>query len=111
MGTNGRYVPNDAGFQALAVGDEIRAACLAEAERAQVIAQGLAADFTVTGEYESSFDTRSDTVPLATGYGTHAVAAGILENTADHAAAVEWGNAHDHQPHRVFGRTLEAMGG
>jgi hypothetical protein len=108
--TAGRFVKNDAGFRAMAVGPELRAAVQAEAERAMVIAQGLAADFTDTGEYEASFEVHTETQTLRTGFGSHPVAAAILENTSDHAVALEWGNEHVPVPHRVPGRTLDGLG-
>ena len=52
----------------MAVGGEIRAAVTAEAERAKGIAQGLAADFAITGEYEGSFFVTSDTTRLTTAF-------------------------------------------
>lgn len=103
------YKPSSAGFKEMAVGDEIRAVVLEIAEKAKVEAEALSADFAVTGEYLSAFEVRSDTVDLHTGFGSHPVAAGILQNNSDHAAAVEYGNKNDHRPHRVFGRVLDAL--
>lgn len=105
------YKPNSAGFREMAIGSEIRAAVKAEAERARAIAEGLSQDFRVSGEYADSFVVASDTVDLHTGFGSHAVAAGVLTNTSGHAAAVEYGNEHDHKPHHVLGRTLAGLGG
>jgi hypothetical protein len=87
----------------------VRASVLAIAEVAKTQAIALSADFRVTGEYMASFNVRSDTQMLKTGFGSHPVAAGILENLAPYAAAVEWGNAHDHKPHRVLGRVLTTL--
>lgn len=107
-----RFEPNFSAFRDLANGPEMRAACLAEAERAQVIAEGLAADFSKTGTYARSFSVRTETVDLGSGPRV----AGILENDATnaeghvYAASVEWGNKNDHNPHRVLGRTLDALG-
>lgn len=97
------------GFAALARSPEIRAAVVAEAERGKAIAEGLAAEFTRTGAYARSFNVRSDDVEITTDEGPSVRAAGILENTSDHALAVEFGNAHDHQPHFVLARTLDIM--
>lgn len=94
------------GFKEMAISDEIRAVCLAAAEKAKVEAIALAADHVKTGDYEASFNVRSADVTLKTGFGIHAVAAGILENTSEHAAAVEWGNHRRHQPDHILKRTL-----
>lgn len=100
---------NSSAFRAMAVGPEIAAAVVAEAERAKAIAEGLAEDFRVTGEYAESFEVSAQTTQLRTGFGSHDVATGVLTNTSDHAAAVEWGNARDNRAHHVLGRTLEAL--
>lgn len=110
-GSFGVFHSNDAGFRALAVSEGVRAVCVFEAERAKAIAEGFAQDFKITGEYADSFEVTSATVPVETAEGPHEAAAGILVNTSDHAAAVEWGNSHDHRPHRVLGRTLDGLGG
>lgn len=102
------YKPNSAGFKAMAVGPEIQAAVLAIAEQKKAAAEALSADFIVTGDYAASFNVRPGITTLRTGFGSHPVATGILENTSGHAASVEWGNAHDHKPHRVLGRVLDA---
>ncbi len=100
---------NRPAWRAMAVGPEVAAEVLAIAEKAKGEAEGLSSDFRVTGEYQSSFQVRPDVTTLNTGFGSHPVAAGILENLSDHAAAVEWGNARDHKAHRVLGRVLDAM--
>jgi len=89
----------------MAVGPEVRAIVLSVAEEARAAAEALSADFAKTGHYAASFNVRSDTVTFA----GHARAAGVLENTADYAAGVEWGNARDHKPHRVLGRVLDTL--
>lgn len=93
----------------MAIGPEVQAAVLAIAEEAKAIAEGLSEEFRKTGDYADSFNVRASETVLTTGFGSHPVAAGILENLSPHAAAVEWGNTHDHRPHRVLGRTLEAL--
>lgn len=105
------FKPNSAGFRQAAVSADIRAAVMAEAERAKGIAEGLAEEFKVTGEYAASFEVTSETQSLSTGYGSHEVAAGVLTNSSEHAAAVEWGNARDHRPHHTLAHTLEALHG
>ena len=106
---NTKFVPDRAGFRAMAVSGEVRAAVLAEAEKAKVIAEGLSAPITKTGEYAGSFEVHTTTQPLNTRFGEHEVAVGILENTSGHAAAVEWGSSHDRKPHRILGRTLDGL--
>lgn len=101
---------DSAGFRQAAVSSEIRAAVTAKAKEAEAVAKSLASEITVTGEYEASFNVRTEDVELTTGFGAHAVAAGILENTAPHAAAVEWGNARDHRPHHILSRAIDGIG-
>lgn len=103
------FKSNSAGWAAMAVGEEMTGIVRAEAERAKAIAEGLSADFEKTGDYLSSFNVRTEIVALETRAGSHPVVAGILENVSDHAAAVEWGNAHDHTAHHVLSRTLDAL--
>lgn len=104
------FRPNWKGFEALANGPEARAMVKAEAERAKAIAEGLSQDFRITGDYADSFEVQETTVGPAEGF-KHRHAAARLVNTSDHAAAVEFGNEHVRQPHRVLRKTLEAMGG
>lgn len=109
------FKPNSAAFRQMATGPEITAAVTAEAKRAKAIARGLAQDFEVSGEYESAFVVTTETVRLNTAFGEHDVAAGMLTNVAvdekghAYAAAVEWGDKHDHRAHHVLGRTLAGM--
>ena len=103
------FKPNHAGFRAMAVSPEIEAAVLAIAEKGKAEAIALSADFIKTGDYEKSFEVRPEITQLRTAFGTHDVATAVLENTSPHAAAVEWGNAHDHRPHRVLGRVLDGL--
>ena len=102
---------NQAGFKELALGDELRAACFAEVERARVIAEGLAAEFTKTGEYERSFNTFTQVVETGERFPHHSVA-GVLKNDSPHAAAVEWGNRDNGgTDHHTLGRTLDLLHG
>ena len=103
------FKPNHAGFRAMAVGPEVAAAVLSVAEKGRAEAEALSADFAKTGDYEKSFVVRPEVTQLRTGFGSHAVATAILENVSPHAAAVEWGNARDHRPHRVLGRVLDGL--
>ncbi len=104
-----RFIPDSAGLQEVAVSDEMAAAMLAAAEEGRTVAEGFAADFTVTGEYAEHFNTFTRIVPLITSFGGHEVAAGILANDSEHAAAVEYGNARDRKPHFVLSRTAAAL--
>lgn len=103
------FKANNAAFAAMAVGPELRAACLAIAEKAKADAIALAADFAQTGEYLNSFEVTSTTTELRTGFGSHPVAAGVLTNVSPHAAAVEWGNKRDPKAHHVLGRVLAGL--
>lgn len=104
------YKANSKGFTACAVGPEITAAVLAIAEKAKAEAIALSEDFRKTGNYIESFHVRGEITQLRTGWGSHPVATGILENTSPHAVPVEYGNTHDHKPHRVLGRVLTTLG-
>lgn len=97
---------DQAAMRALAESPEVAAAVKSKAEEAKSIAEGLSAEFAKTGEYESSFNVRSYE-------NTHLSprASSILENTSDHAQAVEWGNKRFPNPHRVLARTKDAMEG
>lgn len=102
------YQPNSSGFQQIANSPEMRAALKAVAEKGKSIAQGLAQDFRVTGDYADSFEVRETTIPWDGQYPGPRAAAQLV-NTSDHAAAVEWGNQHAHKAHHVLGRTLDIL--
>lgn len=104
------FKANSKGFKELAVSPDVAAAVLLVAEKAKTEAIALSEGFRRSGEYIDSFEVRSETVILKTHFGAHPVAAGILENKAPYAAAVEWGNKDDHRPHRVLGRVLTTLG-
>lgn len=99
------YVPDESGFRALAVGPELLAACMAVAERGRAYAEVISAPFSDTGEYAGSFDVQ----PAVTVVNRLPRASARLENTAPHAAAVEWGNENVPNPHRPLGRTLDHL--
>ena len=106
----GIFKSNSAGWKALAVGPEVAAVVSAEAARALPIAEALAVPFAKTGDYAASFNVRTEVgVYTSKEWGAHPVVVGILENNSDHAAAVEWGNAHDHRAHHVLSHTMDAM--
>jgi len=104
------FRPNSVGIRRLLDSPALQAACVAEAERARVIAEGLAADITRTGEYATSFEVRPDSVAVVSRRGISIRRGAVLENKSPHAAAVEWGNARDHRPHRILSRTLDLLG-
>lgn len=111
------FIINHQGFAAMAVGPEIAAAVLAEAERAKAIAISLSTDFVEKGEYISSFETFMELLhlPAAGRSRAHTAACGIVENFAEYAIDVEYGHDGRHdaptkKAHRVFGRTLAALG-
>lgn len=103
-----KFVLNRDGFRALALGPQVRAMVLAEAERAKVYARSISPR---SGDeqgvpYADSFDVSAVTVLLRRG----PRAGARLTNAAPHAAAVEWGNRSTRgRGHRVLGRTLAAM--
>ena len=105
----GIFKPNSAAFRAMAVGPELAAAVTAKAEEAKTIAESLSQDFRVSGEYAESFVVTTEETTLRTGFGSHPVVAGVLTNESGHAAAVEYGNEHDHRAHHVLGRTLDSL--
>lgn len=110
------FIPDKEGLGAILVGEEISAIVLEIAEKAKGIAEGLSADFAVTGEYESSFVASAEvtSLPSAGSSQAHEAAVGTLTNTSGHAVAVEYGFAGradnpTRKAHRVFGRTLAAL--
>lgn len=108
---NATYQSDPAAWAKLAVSDDILAALEVVAQKGKGLAEAMAADFTVSGDYAASFNVRTDTVKLTTREGTHDVVAAILENTSDHALAVEFGNAHDGAAHHVLGRVRATLTG
>lgn len=93
------------GINEIARSPEMRAAELAVAMKAKGIAEGLAADFTDTGDYARHFKIKQEIIEWKGQYPGRR-AATYLVNDSDHAAAVEWGNSRNHKPHHVLGRTL-----
>lgn len=102
------YQRSSAGWRAISNSPELHAALAEVAEKAKTIAEGLAQDFRRSGDYASSFTVTPTTV-LWEGRFSGPRAAARLENTSDHAAAVEWGNRHSTESHRTLGRTLDAL--
>lgn len=107
------YKPRRAGFKEIVNGPEIAAALETLVQEAKTIAEGLAQDFRVTGQYADSFETSVQVEPVAKG---PARLVGRLTNTAPYAAAVEYGyqgrsEAEGSKAHHVLKRTLDALGG
>lgn len=69
--------------------------------RSEEAARAAAAEFSDTGEYESSFETE---VGLSKN-GKRARA--VLRNTSDHSLYVEFGSEHNPR-HRTLGKALDA---
>lgn len=108
------FTPNSAGIQALAVSPEMSAVVGRIAERGKEIAEDLSQDFRRTGEYASSFETAVEIQRDPVGRHPHERAVGLLRNTSDHAAAVEFGyEGRSGDPgssaHHVLGRMLDAL--
>lgn len=111
------FILDEKGFAEMAIGPEIAAAVLAEAERARAIAEGLSADFVVTGDYIDSFSTDAQVLHLPGDFGGHPhdAVVGVLLNSSDHAVGVEYGHegrsdAPTKKAHRILGRVLAALG-
>jgi hypothetical protein len=102
------FTPNSDGFKQLAISDGVRDVLKQVADKGKDIAIGLAQDFRVTGDYADSFEVVETTIAWEGEYPGPRAAAQLI-NTSDHAAAVEWGNEHDHKPHHVLARTLDAL--
>lgn len=113
MASNVKYTgPSKSAIAAILNKPEIKAALLAEAERGKAFAEADAATYSNTGDYASKFDVDEGRIV------TNGIErpTGILRNTSDHAAAVEWGkhgSAHDpgSKPHHTLARTAEFLGG
>lgn len=95
------FRPDHRGVGALAASRGVGAACVAAGEAGQTFAEGIAP--RDSGEYARSFRVRRQTVQVV-GRNPRVRAGAVLENTARHAAAVEWGNG-DH----VLGRSVDAI--
>lgn len=103
-----RFEADSDGLNEIARSPAVRAALAAVAERGKQIAVAMSEDFRISGDYADSFDVEEDTVDWHGQYPGRRAAANLV-NTSAHAAAVEWGNAHDHKPHHVLARTAEAL--
>lgn len=99
---------DNAGMSAVLVGPDIREGLAVVAEVGKAYAESISP--RRTGHYAGSFEVRADTIE----FDGSPRAAATLINTADYAAAVEWGyqrRASDPSPnaHRVLGRTLDHL--
>lgn len=108
----GRFKPNDAGLQAFLRSPGVIAGLQEVTHKGKAIGEGLSQNFRVSGEYAAGFETRILFKVLPGTSGPRAV--GVIANTSDHAAAVEYGyegrsGAETKKAHRVFGRILAAL--
>jgi hypothetical protein len=109
------FQPNNDGFRAIANSAAVKAALKDIAERGKSIAEGLAQDFRITGDYADSFEVRETTVQWEGEYPGPRAAAQLV-NTSGHSLGVEYGyrgSAKDpgQSAHHVLGRTLDALAG
>lgn len=103
-----KYRADSAGLNEIARSPEVRKALAEIAEKGKRIAISMSEDFRVTGDYINSFEIHEKTVDWRGQYPGRRAAVDLV-NTSEHAAAVEWGNAHDHKPHHVLARTAEEL--
>lgn len=117
------YEPSEAGWAKIQLSPQILAACVAEAERGKVFAQGISPRSTdeERSQFADRFDDPSiltrkayadsfDVQPGITNDFREPRVAARLVNEADHAAAVEFGNRVTPKAHRVLGRTAAYLG-
>lgn len=103
LGGGSTYTEDNDGVTGIATSPEVVAALGVVLGKGQGIAEGLAP--VRTGEYKASFRIDFDT----RGTGRSKRARGTLANTAEHAAAVEFGPG-TRKGQRVLGRTLAQLG-
>lgn len=106
------YKPDSAGLLEIARSPAVRAAMVEVAEKGKTIAVAMAEQFRSDEDdqhYADSFEVEKDVTVNLRGRYPGPRGAARLVNTSAHAAAVEWGNAHDHKPHHVLAETREAL--
>jgi hypothetical protein len=102
-----RYIkPTQREWTQLATGSEIRQGVRAVAEIGKTYAEARAAEFIKTGDYARSFQVVESTNILK-----HPRAEARLENTSDHAAAIEWPHPGTKKSHPIMRMTLEYLRG
>ena len=112
MGAHGAFNPSYSGLGAFLRGEELQAEMRGRAEKIAAAAEAIAPVGDAAkgdkhpGEYKASFHVESGAGPSLRGVRAY----GRVTNTAPHAAAVEFGNAHSPAQH-VLGRSLDAAGG
>jgi hypothetical protein len=95
---------NAKGMRDLANGPEVRKVTTTVLRKAEAFAVAISP--VDDGDYIRAWETSEEAVTIR---GRTRVA-GRLANTADHAAAVEWGNSRNGgKGQRVLGRTLAAL--
>lgn len=90
------YVPDHEGLQAYLMGSDVRNMLMARARGAAQYAQRIAP--VETGEYAASIHAEDGGI----GGKKHDRAMVRIVATADHSAAVEWGNARHHTASHVL---------
>lgn len=106
MASSVRFVANQAGITALALGPGAQAAVLDKAEKAKAAAVALAEEFRQTGHYADSFEVTATTVVIR----GKPRAGARLENTARYATVVEIGRKGA-EGHHVIARALDTLRG
>lgn len=115
------YEPDRVGWNQIASGPDVLAACLAEAERGATFARSISprsseatrAAFGARfgprdgARYADSFVVEATTVTFR---GTPPRAAARITNTAPHAAAVEFGNKATPRGRHILARTAAFLG-
>ncbi len=97
------------GIARCAVGPELRGVVDAIAHTAELYAKSISPRSRRQHQhYQDSFRHQRTTVVLPPRWPMRRVCA-RLWNVAPHAAAVEWGGAHNPTGHRVLGKTLERL--
>lgn len=107
----GTFTLDPSGIRGLLVSPEMSAMLLGVVTEGVPIAEGLSADFVVTGHYASSFVPSVDIQERITG-GPAAV--GKLTNTASYSLAVEYGfkgrsGRNTRTAHKVLSRTAALL--
>lgn len=98
--------PSQSEWTEMATGHEIRQSVRTVAELGKAYAEARASEFVKTGDYARSFQVVESTNILK-----HPRAEARLENTSDHAAAVEWPHPGTKKSHPIMRMTLEYLRG
>lgn len=96
--------PSQREWTQMATGKEIRKSLLEIGAKGLTFAEAQAAEFVRTGDYAKSFQLVESTNITA-----KPRAEVRLENTSDHAAAIEWPHPDSKKHHPVLRMTLEYL--